>query len=71
LEVGIKGPGIFFEILAGAELGGIDEDGDDDEVAFSDSDFNQRDMADMKSAHCRHEADFLALCSGGFNEAPD
>ena len=52
----LKGAWILAEIFVRAELRGVDEDGDGDQIAFGTRGAHQRKMAFVQRAHRRHEA---------------
>ena len=60
LAVLFQGTRIALEILAGAELQGVDEDTGDDAVAGLSCLFDQGQMPGMQVAHGRHEGNALA-----------
>ena len=55
-EIGVEGSGVAAEIFVGAELSGVDEDGDGDGFALGAGLADQGGMALMQSAHCGDEA---------------
>ena len=57
LGVGIEGTRIFGEIFVGAELGGVEEYRRDDLRTFAAGTIDERHVAGVERAHCRHEAD--------------
>ena len=61
--VGVEGAGIGGEILVGAELGGVDEDGDDHDVGAILRDADEGEVAIVEVAHGGDEADAFALCA--------
>jgi len=70
-EVPAAGPGIAGKVFAGAELGRIDVDGDDDAPAFLASAADKRKMALMQGAHGRDKSDALAGTDPVGAETPD
>ncbi len=59
-----KAAGIFLIVFVRAELGRVDEDGSDDDIAFGASRAHQGQMAFMQGAHGRYEADGPACFFG-------
>ena len=76
-EVGFKRPRVGVEIFVGAELGWIDEDGNDGSVGFGQRRADETQVAFVKGSHRGNEADSQALFAGGgqrfaeFGNAPD
>ena len=59
--------GIALEVLAGAELGGIDEDADDRAPAAPARCLDQRQLTGMKAAHGGEQGDGFAASSPGLH----
>jgi hypothetical protein len=55
--IGLERARIGGEILVGAELGGVDEEGDDDDIGVPPGDADQGEVALVQVAHGGHEAD--------------
>ena len=56
---------VAVEVLAVAELGRVDEEAHDDDVALLAGGAQQREMALVQEAHRRHQPDRAALGAGG------
>ncbi len=54
--VGFPGAGVFGQIFVRGELGGVDEEGDGDEIALCFGGADQGDVAGVEGAHGGHEA---------------
>jgi hypothetical protein len=67
VAVGVEGARVFGEVLGGAELLRVDEDGRHHDVAGGARGMDQREMAFVERAHGGHESDGAALCSRGGN----
>ena len=61
LEVGVQGARIAGQVLAGAELAGIDEDRHHDRVALRHGRPHQAQMPFVQGSHRRHQSHALAL----------
>ena len=59
-QVALGIPGVVLEVLAGTELGGVDEYADNHGPALGAGLSHQGEVAFVKVAHCRHEADRLS-----------
>jgi hypothetical protein len=55
-------PRVALEVLAGRELGRVDEVADDDDVALLAGRADQGEMALVECAHRRHKADPTSPC---------
>ena len=62
--VGVEGAGIAGEVLVGAELSGIDEDGCGDDVALFFGGTDEREMALMEGSHGGDEAEGCIWADG-------
>ena len=65
-EVGVllEGAGVGVEVFVGAELGGVDEVGDDDEVGVLAGDADEGEVSFVEVAHGGDEADGSAGGAG-------
>ncbi len=64
VDVFFEGAGIFVEVFMGAELCGVDEDGDDDVVGEFFGFFDEAEVSLVEGAHGGDAGDFFALLSG-------
>ena len=61
LEIAIQITGIFFKILPNAKLGGVYEDGKNDEIGPISHQVDKRQMSFVQKTHRRHQPDRFAL----------